>query len=48
MKGFLSTFRESLEAAGAQALDATKREFVRAREDLRKIYGRTWSDRGHL
>jgi hypothetical protein len=48
MKGFLSMFRESLETARAQALDATKREIVRAREDLRKIYGRTWSDRGHL
>ena len=48
MRGFLSIFRESLETAGAHALDATKREFVRAREDLRKIYGRTWSDRGHL
>ena len=48
MKGILSTYRNSLRTAGAQALDATKREFIRAREDLRKIYGRTWSDRGHL
>lgn len=48
MKGILSTFRNSLESAGAQALDATKRELIGAREDLRKIYGRTWSDRGHL
>jgi len=48
MKDFLSIFRNSLESAGAQALDTTRREFIRAREDLRKIYGRTWSDRGHL
>lgn len=48
MKNFLSTFRSTLESAGAQALDAGRREFIRAREDLRKIYGRTWSDRGHL
>ncbi len=48
MKDILSTFRNSLESAGVQALDATKREFIRACEDLRKIYGRIWSDRGHL
>lgn len=48
MKDFLNIFRNSLESAGAQALDTTRREFIRAREDLRKIYGRTWSDRGHL
>jgi hypothetical protein len=48
MKDLLNIFRNSLESAGAQALDATRREYIRAREDLRKIYGRTWSDRGHL
>jgi hypothetical protein len=48
MKDFLGIFRNTLESAGTHALDATKREFIRAREDLRKIYGRTWSDRGHL
>ena len=48
MKSILSIFRNALKPAGSQALDATKREFIRAREDLRKIYGRTWSDRGHL
>ncbi len=48
MKSLLDMFRSTLGSTGTQALDATKREFVRAREDLRKIYGRTWSDRGHL
>jgi len=48
MKEFLATFRRTLESAGPHALDVAKREFIRAREDLRKVYGRTWSDRGHL
>lgn len=48
MKDFFATFRKALETAGPHALDAAERELIRAREDLRKVYGRTWSDRGHL
>jgi hypothetical protein len=45
---FLDTIRKSLESATPNALGFAKREFVRAREDLRKVYGRTWSDMGNL
>lgn len=48
MKNVLGMFRRMLGSGGASALDAGKREVVRAREDLRKIYDRNWSDRGHL
>ena len=48
MKDIFATIRKTLETAGWRALDVTKRETVRAREDLRKIYAKTWSDRGHL
>ena len=48
MKDIFATIRKTLETAGWRALDVTKRETVRAREDLRKIHAKTWSDRGHL
>ena len=48
MKDIFATIRKTLETAGWRALDVTKRETVRAREDLRKIYAKTWRDRGHL
>ena len=39
---------ETLRPKGSAALAATRRELDGAARDLRSLYGRSWSDRGHL
>ena len=51
MKGILGILGRALESVrpkGTAALAAARRELHGAAGDLRSIYARNWSDRGHL
>ena len=51
MKDLLGILAKAIATArprGAAALAAARREFHGAAGDLRNIYSRNWSDRGHL
>ncbi|HWH47530.1 MAG TPA: hypothetical protein VN664_07005 [Burkholderiales bacterium] len=51
MKDFLNFVGRAIETVrpkGAAALAAARRELHGAAGDARNIYGRNWSDRGHL
>ena len=46
--GILGKALETLRPKGTAALAAARRKLHGAAGDLRSIYGRNWSDRGHL
>jgi len=46
--GILGKALETVRPKGTAALAAARRELRGAAGDLRSIYGRSWSDRGHL
>jgi hypothetical protein len=46
--GILGKALETVRPKGAAALAAARRELRGAAGDLRSIYARSWSDRGHL
>jgi hypothetical protein len=46
--GILGRALESVRPKGDAALAAARRELHGAAGDLRSIYARNWSDRGHL
>ncbi len=46
--GILGRALETVRPKGTAALAAARRELRGAAGDLRSIYGRSWSDRGHL
>ena len=46
--GILGKALEMVRPKGEAALAATRRELRGAAGDLRSIYARNWSDRGHL
>ena len=51
MKDFLGLLGKAIETVrpkGAAALAAARRELRGAAGDVRNIYARSWSDRGHL
>jgi hypothetical protein len=46
--GFFGKAFETLRPQGTAALAAARREWHVAANDLRSLYSRSWSDRGHL
>jgi len=46
--GILGKALEKVRPNGTAALAAARRELLGAAGDLRNIYARNWSDRGHL
>lgn len=46
MKDFIATLIKAFHPEGS--LKTAKLELTDAARDLRKVYGRNWSDRGHV